>query len=396
MVAALLAAGSATAQMTMPHEQGAKACTELVLACSTTATPAFAPDGMLWLAFVAAGRVAVMRSPDLGRSFSTPIAVNAEPRDIDWGPDARPKIVVDRDGRVVVAFAYFRDRAFNADVVYTRSIDGGARFAPPLPITANRESQRFEALARDQDGALFAAWLDKRNRAPAKARNEDYVGAGLAFAWSNDHGTTFSDARIAKDITCECCRLGIAFAGPGRPVVLFRNVFDGTVRDHAITTFADPVTPGPVYRVRVDDWEIDACPHQGPSLAISAAGTYHAVWSTSGRIRQGLFYARSINGGASFSEPMRIGRPDRSPSRPYVLAVPGMLWIAWKEFDGEATTVNVMASHDDGRTWSPPTIVAGTSEASDHPLLVADQNRAFLSWQTKVDGYHLIPLEDRK
>jgi hypothetical protein len=177
-------------------------------------------------------------------------------------------------------------------------------------------------------------------------------------------------------------------------VLLFRNVFDKTVRDHAITTFINPVTPGPIYRVSIDDWEIDACPHQGPSLAISPAGTYHAAWSTSGRVRQGLFYARSTNAGASFSEPMRIGRPDRSASRPYVLAVPGALWLAWKEFDGVETTVSTMVSHDDGGTWSRPDVVARTGDASDHPLLIANGTKVWLSWQTQADGYRLIPLED--
>jgi hypothetical protein len=347
--------------MQMTHEHAA--CAEVSLACSSTATPFFAPDGTLWLAFAAAGHVAVMHSSDFGQTFSPPITVNREALEIDWGPDARPKIVVDRTGRVVVAFARFKDRAFNAEVLYSSSTDGGRSFTPPRPITADRESQRFEALALDQDGSVFAAWLDKRNRAPARARGEDYVGAALAFAWSDDHGTTFSETRIAQDNTCECCRLGIAFAGPGRPAVLFRNVFDGIVRDHAITTFLDPMTPGPVHRVSVDDWRIDACPHQGPSLAIAADGSYHAVWSTSGSVRQGLFYARSTDAGASFSEPMQIGRPDRNPSRPYLLAVPGALWLAWKEFDGETTSVNTMLSRDDGRTWSQPRVIASTSDA---------------------------------
>ncbi len=77
------------------------------------------------------------------------------------------------------------------------------------------------------------------------------------------------------DNTCECCRLGLAFAGPGRPVVVFRNIFEGGVRDHAVMTFTDPATPGEVRRVSNDDWQISACPHHGPSLSISPAGTYH-------------------------------------------------------------------------------------------------------------------------
>ena len=92
---------------------------------------------------------------------------------------------------------------------------------------------------------------------------------------------------MAKDNTCECCRLGLAFAGPGRPVVVFRNIFEGGVRDHAIMTFADSRTPGEIHRVSKDDWQISGCPHQGPSLSISQRGLYHVAWYTNGSARKG-------------------------------------------------------------------------------------------------------------
>jgi len=379
----------------MAHHQDAnETCGEPTLACASKVTPAFAADGGLWLAWAAAGRIGIAHSPDLGRTFSSPAFVNPDPLELDWGPDARPKIAIDRDGRISVAFAIFKDKAFNGQVLYSRSIDAGRSFAAPVAITANQESQRFEAIAFDADGALFTAWLDKRNRVPTKARNEDYVGAALAFAWSNDHGATISKTRIAQDNTCECCRLGIAFAAAGRPVVVFRNVFGGTVRDHAITTFADPDTPGPIYRVSVDDWRTDACPHHGPSLAISPDGAYHVTWFTNGRVRKGLFYARSSDGGRTFSQPMPIGDADRNPSHAYIISAKDTLWLAWKEFDGDKTTIRVMKSHDNGTTWSTPTVAAETSDASDHPLLASDGRRVFLSWQTHAEGYRFVSLED--
>jgi hypothetical protein len=395
LMAAMFVLSQTCAYGQMNHQHALEtACDEPALRCASKVTPAFGPDGTLWLAWMAGGQISAASSGDRGHSFSHPVTVTKERVNLDWGPDARPKIVVARDGGVALAFSIFRDKAFNGQVLYTRSTGGGNTFAELRSITAGSESQRFETLALDADGTVFAAWLDKRNRAPAHQKGQKYEGAGLFFASSKDGGASYSEARLAQDNTCECCRLGVAFAGPGRPVVVFRNIFAGGVRDHAVMTFTDPATPGELHRVSQDDWQISACPHHGPSLSISSAGAYHVTWYTSGKVRKGLFYARSQDGGRTFSEPLPVGRTDRSPSRPYVLAGSQGTAIVWKEFDGQTTTVNLMTSHDDGVTWSKPTAIATTTDTSDHPLLVSDGKRIFLSWMTKADGYRLQPIED--
>jgi len=368
-------------------------CAGPTLECATAATPVFAPDGGLWLAWVAGGMVSVARSGDLGRTFAPAVAVSPVIERIDAGPDARPQIVIDGSGRIVVAFAYFKDDNWNAQVLVATSVDGGATFAPPHPITDDPASQRFPTLVAGRAGDIFAAWTDKRTVAAARAQGLSPAGAALAFAWSKDGGASFTAARIARDSTCECCRLGVGFDSGDRPVILFRALFEGGVRDHGVVTFSDSANPGPVRRVSDDDWATNACPHQGPSLSIAASGTYHTAWFTQGRIRQGLFYARSTHGGERFSTPMALGTAARHPSRPAVLAVPGALWLAWKETDGQDTTIELMVSRDDGQTWSAPRAIARTAGASDHPLLVGDGHRAFLSWLTRADGYRLIPLE---
>ena len=384
---------AAYGQMNHQHSSEA-ACEETILRCASKVTPTFGPDGTLWLAWMAGGQISVASSKDAGRSFSAPAQVTKERLNLDWGPDARPKIVVDSKGGIALAFSIFRDKAFNGQVLYTRSADGGRSFSELRPITPSNESQRFEALALDADGSVFAAWLDKRNRVPAQQSGQKYEGAGLFFASSNDGGVTYSEARLAQDNTCECCRLGLAFAGPGRPVVVFRNIFEGGVRDHAVIAFSDPATPREVHRVSRDDWQINACPHHGPSLSISPTGTYHVAWYTNGKVRKGLFYARSRDGGKTFSTPVPIGQPERNPTRPYVMVGPRETAMVWKEFDGEKTTVNLMTSHDDGETWSTPKTISSTMDTSDHPLLVSDGRRTYLSWMTKADGYRFESIED--
>jgi hypothetical protein len=387
-----LTQGSAWGEMSHNHVSEA-ACETVELRCAAKVTPAFGQDGTLWLAWMAGGQVSVASSKDGGQTLSTPVQITQGTLNLDWGPDARPKIGLDRKGDIAVAFSTFRDKAFNGEVLYSRSSDGGKTFTAPRPITDNTESQRFEALGFDPDGTLFAAWLDKRNRVPIQQAGKKYEGAALFFATSKDEGAGYLPAEMAVDHTCECCRLGLAFDPSGRPVVAFRNIFEGGVRDHAIVTFNDRGAPGEVHRVSEDDWQVSACPHQGPGLSIGPDGTYHVVWYTNGRVRKGLFYAQSRDGGKAFSQPMPIGQLSKSPSRPYVTSGPHATAIVWKEFDGEKTSVNLITSADDGKSWSQPRVIATTSNSSDHPLLVSNGTQTYLSWMTKADGYRLQSIE---
>ena len=192
---------AAMAQMSHHQHASEAACDEPALRCASKVTPAFASDGTLWLAWQAGGQVSVASSKDGGQTLSTPVAVTKERLNLDWGPDARPKIVIDREGRIAVAFSIFRDKAFNGQVLYSRSSDGGKDFAEPKPITSSNESQRFEAMALDQDGSLFVAWIDKRNRVPVQQEGRKYEGAAVFFASSRDGGATYSEARMALTLS---------------------------------------------------------------------------------------------------------------------------------------------------------------------------------------------------
>jgi len=369
------------------------ACAEPVLRCATFASPALDRHGALWVVFAAGGRIFVTKAAEIGGTFDPPVAVTPTAVALDSGADARPQILIDPHDRVVVSFAVMRGARYVGEVLVSSSADGGRTFSTPVPISANPASQRFVNLMLAGQDRILATWIDKRRLAdPGRPDTPaPFDGASLAVAWSTDGGASFGPARLVHDGSCECCRLAVAVSPAGLPVVLFRNIFDGE-RDHAVMTIGVPGAPVDVRRVSEDRWRIDACPHHGPSLAVSADGTYHAVWFSGGGERRGLFYARSQDAGKTFTAPMPIGAAGRQPSRPFVLTTARHTWLAWKEFDGERSTVLVMSSADGGRTWSSPQLLATTDDFSDHPLLFAAGERVFLSWLTRADGYRLVQV----
>lgn len=362
-------------------------------ASSSYPTPAFDAKGRLLVAFVEGDAVFVSSSSDLGRTFAPAVRVTAAPEKIDANGEARPKIAADGGSGVFVSWTRKGARPYTGDVRFARSTDGGRTFAPPVTVNDDGlpTGHRFDALSVGPSGEVLLVWVDKRDLEQAKAAGHAYDGAALYSAVSRDGGRTFEKNAKLEDNACECCRLAVARDGSGRAVVLWRDLLPGGVRDHSLAVLDG--TPRPS-RATFDGWKVNACPHHGPSLAIGGDGAYHLAWFTAeGKNGGGLFYARSADGGATYGEPRRVA-PASGASHPYVLASAGGVDLVWKESRGDGSVVRAARSSDGGRTFAAARDAAATAGRADHPLLVADGRRAYLSWFTDADGYRLVPLGD--
>lgn len=366
-------------------------CESSGLDCANTVNPFFSQDGKLHLVWSANGSISYAQSIDLGKSWSTSIEIANHGKALDTGSDARPQIAVNKDGQIIIAYSFFKDKNWNAQVNYVISKDGGNSFTTPKSIVKDQSSQRFPSLLIEPDGTLFISWIDKRLVQAAKDKGNKPLGASLAFATSTDFGGSFTTEKIANDAMCECCRIGAALNTTNEPTLIYRAIFDGGVRDHASQVFKKSEF-GKIERVANDGWKTDACPHHGPAIAISSLNTSHVAWFTQGSIRSGLFYARSENGNSRFSDPAQIGSQNANVSRPYLLANGKNIWLTWKEFEGKQTLIWMQQSINDGATWTLPRIISKTSNYSDHPLLIKNNQQIFLSWLTRDDGYQLIPI----
>lgn len=367
------------------------ACVGSNLDCANAATPFLLPNGKLLLAWTANGVVSVAQSSDLGKTFSIPVSIAEHGKSLDVGSDARPQIVSDKQGNVFLAYAFFKDANWNAQINTTRSTDGGNTFSSPASLVQDGSSQRFPSVLIRSDDSIFISWIDKRLVAAAKQGGGKRLGGSIAYSFSSDGGKTFQAERFANESSCECCRIGASLDPQNQAVIVYRAIFPGGIRDQA-TQVISTKSAESIRRVSDDDWKTDACPHHGPSIAVSAVGTFHVAWYTQGSKRSGVFYANSSNQGLRYSKPSRVGAEGANVSRPYLLALGQQVWMVWKEFDGTNALVYLKQSADDGKTWGIPQLISKTSGYSDHPLLINQGNTVFLSWLTRQDGYQLIQI----
>jgi hypothetical protein len=112
--------------------------------------------------------IVVARSVDGGATFSTPVIVHEDGWRIDGCPHAGPAIAYDGAGNLHAAWYTGREDA--AGIFHSVSADGGASFGDATAlIRAQSLPVSLVSLAADADGAVWAAWDDRRAQ-PARVR----------------------------------------------------------------------------------------------------------------------------------------------------------------------------------------------------------------------------------
>ncbi len=366
--------------------------------CGRAPSATFDDAGRLWTAFVQNQHIYVSHSDDRGASFSAPVAVNKVAEDAEFNGENRPKIVVDTNGEIYVSWTLKTSPRFTGEIRFSRSLDGGLSFEEPRTINDDQlfAGHRFESLFLTESGKLYISWIDKRDLEASLAESRDYAGAAVYYAVSEDGGETFSPNYRVANHSCECCRIAIAPSGPDNIAILWRQIFGETTRDHAIAQLTPDGQVLENHRASYDEWQINACPHHGPTMVKSAkSGDYHMSWFTNGDLHQGIYYARfSFDSGS----PEHVFRVDGNPGagHPFLAEFRDTLYLVWKGFDGKQSMIQVIESRDDGVSWSRPRVLHTTDAGSDHPLIVSGSDGLYLSWMSEQYGYVFDRFTDKQ
>ena len=367
------------------------------LDCASAPDAVFADNGRLWIAWSYAGHVYVSYSDDKGRSYSKAVTVNLAAEEISARGENRPKIALNNKGGIYVSWTTPLEKRFSGNVRFSYSNNNGRSFSKPITVNDNLDitGHRFDALTVADNGNIYLAWLDKRDKLKALREGKKYTGAAVYYAMSDDGGKSFHANKKIIDNSCECCRVVIDTDNRDLPVIFWRNIYDKNTRDHALVNFDSVDKPAEPVRMSYDNWQVDACPHHGPDMSITQSGNTHLVWFNNAEKKHGLFYKR-LNNDSSSSEIFSFGNYDAAASHPNVLSIGNRVWLSWKEFDGKQETAWVQFSENNGDSWSDAKMIASTLNGSDYPFLLNDKKTVYLQWKTTQEGFQLLLVDETK
>lgn len=336
-------------------------------------------------------------SSDNGRTFGAPVRVNPAAGDASASGEQPPRVTT--NGHEVDVF--WVSKASGAPVIRAaRSLDGGRTFERAVNVTPEGlgGARGWQSADVSSDGVVHAAWLDGRNAAGiAGAMQHDHMAMTPAgdprqdiFAASWRAGEPPVETRVATNV-CFCCKTAVASRGHD-VYVAWRHLYDGGVRDIAVArssddgrTFSDPV------RVSADDWHINACPDDGPALAIDTDGAVHVVWPTMVKDpdmeRIAIFHAVSRDGGRAFSPRERVdGARGTAPAHPRIALSGGDgVVVVWDELtQGHRQVAMRRLNAADAGSAAVEVLTKGGSAV--YPSVVQSGDRLVVAWTEFIAG----------
>jgi hypothetical protein len=190
-------------------------------------------------------------------------------------------------------------------------------------------------------------------------------------------GTQISEGPVDLRV-CECCPTAAAVTAEG-PIVAYRDRSPSEIRDIYVSRFVAGKwsEPLPVHR---DNWQIAACPVNGPAL--SARGSAVALaWFTAKGDEGHTYVAFSNDSGKSFGNPIKLDDASALGRVDVALLDDGSVAATWIEFaDGKAQfrMRRVKASGERSNAMT----VAGLSanRASGYPRMAQSGNELIFAW----------------
>lgn len=264
---------------------------------------------------------------------------------LDNGEDS-PVLRAAPDGSLFAVWIARDDRHKLANSVrFSRRPPGTDDWEEPRTLNddADPATHDFPNAVIGPDGSLHVFWIDRRE--VPKGAFAPYPTGGVAgpepllpgtaaiySATSRDGGRTFEpNRRVAGDV-CACCR-PTAVVVADALLLAYRSVSDTSVRNIVVVSSDNGGRSWSNPRIVSNDgWKLNACPHSGPSAAVSDDG----------------------------------------------------LWIAWMDGSDGSSKVYVSRS-EDGVDFAPRRLLSTECIAADHPDATTANGRLIVAYECTAE-----------
>jgi S1-C subfamily serine protease len=270
-----------------------------------------------------------IKSTDDGNTFSKPLNLSNDP-----GLSYQPRIVTDGKNNVYVVWT--DNSPGNYNILFTRSLDGGASFYKPIILSNLKGVSNFPNIAAYGNDTVYVVWSHKNNTDfdPSNTENQTQT-YDIFFAKSFDRGHTFS-----------------------KPVNLSN----------------DPANS------------------ESPAVAVSEMGTAYVVWSDNSIGTYETFFAKSLDRGHTFSKVSVISSNLARSISPSISTHGNNIYVVWSDNTFGNSEIFFTRSLDDGSTFNGASNINQDSGISGVAQITIgpEVGNLYLIWQDNAPGNSVI------
>lgn len=266
------------------------------------------------------------------------------------------------------------------EVRLSRSMDDGQTWTPSVtPHNDGTKTEHgFASLFQMPGAGLGLIWLDGR---AMKGGHDGHSGGGgdmsVRGAIYDQKGKQISEAPVDLRV-CECCPTTAAVTADG-PIVAYRDRSFTEIRDIYVSRLvAGKWAEGvPVHR---DNWQIAACPVNGPALS-SNGKTVALAWFTAKGDQGHNYVAFSTDSGKSFGKPVQLDDASALGRVDVALIDDGSAAATWIEFADGKSRFKMRRVQPSGER-SPAITVSGLAagRSSGYPRMARFGNELIFAW----------------
>jgi len=239
----------------------------------------------------------------------------------------------------------------------------------------------FVSMLPYKEKDFFVTWLDGRNTAGGHESHDAHGSGGamtLRGAFVSGEGAIYDDLQLDARV-CDCCQTGAAMTAAG-PIVVYRDRSEDEVRDISIVRWNKLEGWSAPKAVFDDQWKIEGCPVNGPSID-AIENDVAVAWFSEVKGTPKVQVIFSQDGGATFGMPMRIDMNETLGRVGVVMLDKNKAAVCWMENIGDDTLIQVRSASSTGALGEVMTIAQTSSErASGFPQIALLEDELVIAW----------------